>query len=148
MTPEGTTAPPPTLTKEDKKRLSAGARAEEHLGWLLCLPAVILLLAVAAAPMGYAIYLSLQRYDLRFPKLEKFIGFSNYGTVLSNTYWWKAFVVTVLITVISVVVEFILGMVFALIMHRTLVGKGAVRTLILIPYGLVTVVAAYGWQYA
>jgi multiple sugar transport system permease protein len=147
IAPEETTAPP-TLSKQDKKRLSAGARAEEHLGWLLCLPAVIVLLAVAGAPMGYAIYLSLERYDLRFPKLEKFIGFSNYGTVLSNSYWWKAFVVTVLITVISVVIEFILGMLFALVMYRTLIGKGLVRTLILIPYGLVTVVAAYGWQYA
>jgi multiple sugar transport system permease protein len=136
------------LSKAHRKRLSAGARSEERLGWLLCLPAVIVLLAVAAAPMGYAIYLSLNRYDLRFPKLEKFIGFSNYGTVLTNTYWWKAFVVTVIITVVSVAIEFVLGMLFALVMHRTMVGKGAIRTLILIPYGLVTVVAAYGWQYA
>jgi multiple sugar transport system permease protein len=148
MGPEAATASRQELTKGDKKRLSAGARAEEHLGWLLCLPAVIVLLAVAGAPMGYAIYLSLSRYDLRFPKAEKFIGFSNYGTVLGNSYWWKAFLVTVLITVVSVAIEFALGMAFALVMHRTLVGKGAVRTLILIPYGLVTVVAAYGWQYA
>jgi multiple sugar transport system permease protein len=140
--------PPPPLTKSDKKKLSQGARAEERLGWMLCLPAVIVLLAVAAAPMGYAIYLSLERYDLRFPHLQKFIGFSNYGVVLGNTYWWKAFIVTAIITVVSVVIEFVLGMTFALIMHRTLVGKGLIRTLILIPYGLVTVVAAYGWQYA
>ena len=145
----GVTAVTPELDKRDKKRLSAGARAEEHLGWLLCLPAVIVLLAVAGAPMGYAVYLSLQRYDLRFPNLEKFIGFSNFGTVLSNShFWWKAFLVTIIITVASVTIEFVLGMAFALVMHRTLVGKGTVRTLILIPYGLVTVVAAYGWQYA
>ena len=144
-----TTAAEPELTKQDRKKLSSGARAEEHLGWILCLPAVVVLLAVAGAPMGYAIYLSLQRYDLRFPHLEKFIGFANYGTVLTNTkYWWSAVGVTLLITVVSVVVEFVLGMAFALIMHRSLVGKGLVRTLILIPYGLVTVVAAYGWQYA
>jgi multiple sugar transport system permease protein len=146
-TEDGTATPPP-LTKLDRKRLSAGARAEEHLGWLLCLPTVILLLVVAGAPMGYAIYLSLERYDLRFPMEQKFIGLSNYGTVLANAYWWKAFVVTVIIAVISVAIELVLGMIFALIMHRTLVGKGMVRTLILIPYGLVTVVAAYGWQYA
>jgi multiple sugar transport system permease protein len=148
MAPPGAPETQPPLDKQAKKRLSQGARAEEHLGWLLCLPAVIVLLAVAGAPMGYAIYLSLTRYDLRFPKLEKFIGFSNYGTVLTNHYWWKAFVITVIITVISVAIEFALGMVFALVMYRTLVGKGAIRTLILIPYGLVTVVAAYGWQYA
>jgi multiple sugar transport system permease protein len=139
---------PPKLSKEDRKRLSRGARAEEHLGWWLCAPAVIVLLAVAAFPMGYAIYLSFQRYSLRFPNLAKFVGFSNYGTVLSNAFWWRAFLVTVIITVTSVAIEFVLGMAFALIMHRTLVGKGLIRTVILIPYGLVTVVAAYGWEYA
>ena len=98
--------------------------------------------------MGYAIYLSLERYDLRFPNLAKFIGFSNYGTVLSNPFWWRAFSSPSIITVVSVAIEFALGMAFALLMHRTLVGRGLVRTFILIPYGLVTVVAAYGWQYA
>jgi multiple sugar transport system permease protein len=150
------TAPPATpeapvreeLTKEERHRLSEGARAEERLGWLLCLPSVIVLLAVAAFPMGYAIYLSLQRYDLRFPNLAKFVGLSNYGTVLTNQYWWRAFVITVVITVISVAIELVIGMAFALVMHRTLVGRGLVRTTILIPYGLVTVVAAFSWQYA
>ena len=33
-------------------------------------------------------------------------------------------------------------------MHRTLFGRGTVRTAILIPYGIVTVVAAFSWQYA
>jgi multiple sugar transport system permease protein len=148
LSPEEQTEDPAPLTKAERKRLSQGARAEERLGWLLCLPAVVVLLAVAAFPMGYAIYLSLERYDLRFPNLAKFVGFSNYGTVLTNRFWWQAFAVTAIITVVSVAIEFALGMIFALIMHRTLVGKGLVRTLILIPYGLVTVVAAYGWQYA
>src|ERR1700677_3532838 len=105
LKPEETPSAPVALTKEDRKRLSAGARAEERLGWMLCLPAVIVLLAVAGAPMGYAIYLSLERYDLRFPNLAKFIGFSNYGTVLTNTFWWRAFWITPLITVISVAIE-------------------------------------------
>jgi multiple sugar transport system permease protein len=53
-----------------------------------------------------------------------------------------------LITVISVVIELILGMGLALIMHRTLIGRGLVRTSALIPYGIVTVVAAFSWRYA
>jgi multiple sugar transport system permease protein len=146
--PDTTETPPAELSKTERRRLSEGARAEEHLGWMLCAPAVIVLLAVAGFPMGYAIYLSLERYDLRFPNLAKFIGFSNYGTVLTNQYWWRAFVLTLIITVVSVAIEFALGMAFALLMHRTLVGRGLVRTLILIPYGMVTVVAAYSWQYA
>jgi multiple sugar transport system permease protein len=50
-----------------KPAVSEGARAERRLGWLLCAPAVIVMLAVTAYPIGYAVYLSFQRYDLRFP---------------------------------------------------------------------------------
>jgi multiple sugar transport system permease protein len=68
--------------------------------------------------------------------------------VLSDKYWWTAFVVTLAITVVSVAIEFVLGMALALVMHRTIFGKGVVRTAILIPYGIVTVAASYSWYYA
>ncbi len=129
-------------------RLSEGARAERRLGWLLCAPAVIVMIAVTAYPVGYAIYLSLERYDLRFPSQAKFIGFSNYAAVLSSPYWWQALRVTLIIAVISVAIELVLGMLLALLMHRTLFGRGTVRTSILVPYGIVTVAAAFSWQYA
>jgi multiple sugar transport system permease protein len=129
-------------------RLSEGARQERRLGWLLCAPAVLVMAAVTAYPIGYAIYLSLQRYDLRFPHRAEFVGLSNYAAVISSPFWWEAFGVTVLITVVSVAVELVLGMALALVMHRTIVGRGTVRTAILVPYGIVTVVAAFSWQYA
>ena len=127
---------------------SEGARAERRLGWLLCAPAIIVMLAVTAYPIGYAVWLSLQRYDLRFTAAREFIGLANYATVLTSSLWWTAFGVTVFITVVSVAVELVLGMGLAMIMRWALVGRGAVRTAILIPYGIVTVVAAYSWQYA
>ncbi|MEU2183375.1 carbohydrate ABC transporter permease [Streptomyces thermolilacinus] len=129
-------------------RLSEGARQERRLGWLLCAPAVLVMAAVTAYPIGYAVYLSLQRYDLRFPARAEFVGLSNYAAVLSSPFWWEAFGVTVLITVVSVAVELVLGMTLAMVMHRTIVGRGTVRTAILVPYGIVTVVAAFSWQYA
>jgi multiple sugar transport system permease protein len=136
-------------TPEGRKgQLSEGARAERRLGWLLCAPAVIVMIAVAGFPVGYAIYLSLERYNLELPQDIKFVGLSNYGAVLSSPYWWQALKVTVIITVISVSITLVLGMILALIMHRTLFGRGTVRTAALIPYGIVTVAAAYGWQYA
>ena len=67
--------------------------------------------------------------------------------MLTDRYWWTAFVVTLAITVISVAIEFVLGMALALVMHRTIFGKGVVRTAILIPYGI-TVAASYSWYYA
>ena len=53
-----------------------------------------------------------------------------------------------IITVFSVAIELVLGMLIALVMHRAIFGRGPVRAAILIPYGIVTVVAAFAWQYA
>ena len=143
-----TTDEPATAKPRHRKQLSEGARAERRLGWLLCAPAVLVMIVVAAFPIFYAIWLSLQRYDLRFPNEAHFIGLSNYGAVLSSPYWWHALVVTLIITVISVSIEFVLGMLLAILMFRTLFARGTMRTISLIPYGIVTVAAAYGWQYA
>jgi len=123
-------------------------KSSRRLAFLLIAPAVILMLAVTAYPIGYAVWLSLQRYNLATPGDSRFIGFANYQTILTDRYWWTAFAVTLAITVISVAIEFVLGMVLALVMHRTIFGRGAVRTAILIPYGIVTVAAAYSWYYA
>ncbi len=141
-------APAEAPARRRRAPLSEGARAERRLGWLLCAPAVIVMIAVTAYPIGYAVYLSLQRYDLAFPQAAKFIGLSNYGAVLSSSFWWHALVVTLIIMVVSVAIELVLGMLLALLMHRTLFGRGTVRTVALIPYGIVTVAAAYSWAYA
>jgi len=138
----------PVVTKRGKPALSEGKRAERKLGWLLCAPAAIVMVAVTAWPIIYSVWLSLQRYDLRFPDDRGFVGLDNYVAVLGDRYWWTAFGVTILLTVVSVAIELVLGMVLALIMHRTLVGRGLVRTVTLIPYGIVTVVAAFSWFYA
>jgi multiple sugar transport system permease protein len=146
--PTGASPATGSAAPKGKPVLSEGKRAERRLGLLLCAPAAIIIVAVTAYPIIYALWLSLQRYDLRFPGEQVFVGLANYGTVLTSSYWWSAFGVTVLITVVSVAIEFVLGLALALMMHRTLVARGLVRTVILIPYGIVTVVAAFSWQYA
>jgi multiple sugar transport system permease protein len=143
-----TTGAPAEAPARRRPQLSEGARAERRLGWLLCAPAVIVMLAVTAYPVIYAVWLSLQRYNLELPNAVKFVGLANYGAVLSSPFWWQALWVTVLITVISVSITLVLGMILALVMYRTLFGRGTVRTAALIPYGIVTVAAAYGWYYA
>src|ERR1700677_1160710 len=142
----GTAADQPT--KKGKPQLSEGARAERRLGWMLCAPAVIVMIAVTGYPLIYALWLSLERYNLELPQDIKFIGFSNYAAVLTSPYWWQALKVTVIITVFSVSITLVLGMLLAFVMYRTLFGRGTVRTASLVPYGIVTVAAAYGWQYA
>jgi multiple sugar transport system permease protein len=140
--------PATTHRAKAKPVLSEGKRAERRLGLLLCAPAAIVMLAVTGWPIIYSVWLSLQRYDLRFPDKQEFVGLANYVTVLGNGYWWTAFGTTAVITVLSVVIELVLGMALALIMHRTLVGRGLVRTVSLVPYGIVTVVAAFSWKFA
>jgi multiple sugar transport system permease protein len=134
--------------RRKKAPLSEGARAERRLAFMLCAPAVIVMLAVAGYPLVYAIFLSFERYNLELPQDIKFVGFSNYAAVLSSPYWWQALKVTVIITVFSVSISLVLGMLLAIVMHRTIFGRGSVRTAALIPYGIVTVAAAYGWEYA
>jgi len=124
------------------------AKAERRTAWLLCAPAVIVMLLVTGYPIVSAFVLSLQKYDLRFPAEKKFVGFDNYGDVLSSNTWWTDVFNTVIITVFSVGLELVLGMLIALVMHRAIFGRGAVRTAVLIPYGIVTVVAAFAWLYA
>jgi multiple sugar transport system permease protein len=123
-------------------------RAERRLALLLCTPAVTVMLAVAAFPILYALWLSLHRADLRAPNQNAFIGLDNYVTVLSSPIWWDAFGVTLVITVVSTAIELVLGMALAVVMHRTAIARGLVRTVTLIPYGIVTVVAAFSWRYA
>ena len=142
-----------TVQQEDgveiaKKRASEGKKAEQKLGMMLCAPAVFVMLIVTAYPILYAFYLSFFRADLRTPDANEFIGLSNYVTVLSSSIWWTAFGITMFLTVVGAFLELALGMVLAIVMHRTIVGRGLVRTSALVPYAIVTVVAAFSWRFA
>src|SRR4051795_4384254 len=131
-----------------KKGITDRARQERKTAWLLCAPAVIVMLLVTGYPIVYAVVLSLQRYDLRFPDEREFVGLSNSGEVLTSSGWWSDIGSTLIITIFSVAIELVLGMLIALVMHRAIFARGAVRTAVLIPYGIVTVVAAFGFFYA
>ncbi|MCU1458060.1 MAG: transporter permease [Actinomycetia bacterium] len=151
--PPPTSSPPPAgpsraVSAPKPRKRTDRAMSERRLGLMLCAPAAIVMVAVTAYPIGYAIYLSLQRADLRFPNANKFIGLSNYSSVLSSSLWWQDLWTTVFITVVSVAIELVLGMALAIVMHRALVGRGLVRASILVPYGLITVVAALAWKFA
>lgn len=131
-----------------RQRANEAQRAERKLGLLLVAPAVTIMLAVAAYPILYAFWLSLNRSDLRNPDAQRFVWFENYVTVLSSPIWWTAFGVTMFITIIGAFLELVLGMMLAIVMHRTIVGRGLVRTSALVPYAIVTVVAAFSWRFA
>jgi multiple sugar transport system permease protein len=97
---------------------------------------------------AYPMVLSVQDIDLRFPEEGGFVGVDNYVSVLTSELWWQGVFNTSFIAVVSVAIELVLGMGLALIMHRAIFGRGLVRTAVLIPYGIVTVVAAFAWFFA
>lgn len=122
--------------------------AEERLGWLLCTPAALAMLLVTAYPILYAVWLSLFRYDLRFPDQRAFVGLANYASVLTSPVWWQSLLNTAIITLGSVTLELVLGMLLALVMHRVLFLRRTVRASVLVPYATITVVAALAWKFA
>jgi len=138
----------PTTATAPRPRLTDRVRAERRFAFMLVAPAVIVMIAVTLYPIVDTLVLSLQRADLRFPSANKFNGLSNYGHVLTSHVWWADVLHTVIITVVAVSIQFVLGMLLALAMHRTLVARGLLRSIALVPYGIVAVVAAYSWNLA
>lgn len=136
------------LIPESASPLSDRARAERRLAWLLAGPAVAVMLLVTAYPLARAVYLSLFSYRLTDPAGREFVGLRNYATVLGDPLWWGDVWTTVLITVTTVAFELVLGFAFAMLMHRIVLGRRTVRTALLVPYGIITVVSAFAWRYA
>ena len=145
---ETATAAPTSQPDRAPTVTSDRSRAENRLGWKLVAPAVFVMLLVTAYPMFRALYLSLFQYRLTAPGDRDFVGLANYLTVLTDSVWWRDVGVTVLIMVVTVAVELVIGFAFAMVMHRIIFARGIIRTSILIPYGIITVVSAFAWQFA
>lgn len=132
-----------------RERGSNRARSEARLAWMLAGPAFGIMLLVTLYPIVQAVYDSLFRLRLTAPDEREFIGLGNYTVVLSDPLFWKSMGVTLFITVVTVLLELILGFGLALVMHRAIKQlRGLVRTAILVPYGIITVVSAFAWFYA
>ncbi|MDI6099575.1 sugar ABC transporter permease [Actinoplanes sp. NEAU-A12] len=145
-------APPrgPATARAPRRRirLTDRARHERNLGWLLAGPAFIAMVAVTGYPILNALWLSMFDYRLTDPGGREFVGLGNYTTILTDGLFWQQFGVTSLITVVTVAAELVLGFALAMVMHRALYLRTALRTAILVPYGIITVVSAYAWAYA
>ena len=137
-----------TAPATHKPVVSDRAKAETRLGQKLVAPAIALMLLVTAFPMLRAIYLSTFDYALTAPDDREFVGFSNYLTALTDGLFWQTTGVTVLYMVVTVAVELVIGFIFAMVMHRVIFARGVIRTSILVPYGIITVVSGFAWQFA
>jgi len=143
-----TTSTVQTATPTRPVEMSDRSKAENRLGMKLVAPAVILMLLVTAFPMIRALWLSVYDYALTAPDDREFIGLSNYITALTDPVFWQTTGITVFYMVVTVAVELVIGFIFAMVMHRVIFARGVVRTSILIPYGIITVVSGFAWQFA
>lgn len=110
-------------------------------------PVVLALLAITAFPLVYNLWNSFRSYNLYYPTAgNPFIGLKNYHDAFTQPGLVAALVHTVLYTVVSVTVEVTVGLGIALLLNRSIRGRGIARTLILLPWAVPTVVAATMWK--
>src|SRR4051812_22653963 len=137
--PQATAAPP---------RRSKGL-SEKRLAFWMVAPSMALIALVAAYPILYAIWLSLHQYSVRVAGLSRWAGpygLSNYSDALSNSAFWDAMTTTLIFTVSSVTLELLIGLAMALAMHAAFKGQGLLRTVVLVPWAMLTVVTAILWR--
>lgn len=123
-------------------------RDEARLAWALMLPALGTITLVAVFPIAWTFWESLHLHDLRMPWLGRpFIGAANYAEVLGDPRFWGALRHTGAFVLATVTLELAGGLLLALALDRLSRAAGAVRTAILLPWAIPTVVAALVWRF-
>jgi multiple sugar transport system permease protein len=119
---------------------------ERRLAKYMLAPSLLLILLVAAYPIAYAIWLSLHDYSVVNPGQSRWDFGGNYTDALGSSEFWAAFRTTFIFTICTVVLETIIGLGMALAMHAAFRGQGVLRTVILVPWAVLTVVTAIMWR--
>lgn len=109
-------------------------------------PALIILTGVTVYPILWVFWLSLHRRLLIF-HISRFVGLDNYLFLWRDSRFWNALWNTSYFTALSVLLELLLGLAIAVLLHRRFRGKGVMRTIILIPWAIPTVVSARMWEW-
>jgi multiple sugar transport system permease protein len=121
-------------------------REERRLGAAMLLPSLALIALVAAYPIGYAVWLSLNEYSVITPGLSRFVGLDNYSAALGSSEFWDAMITTLVFTAASVGLELAIGLGMALVMHQAFRGRALLRAVVLVPWAILTVVTAITWR--
>ncbi|MGB3691339.1 MAG: sugar ABC transporter permease [Spirulinaceae cyanobacterium] len=120
---------------------------EQRIGWMLVIPALILLFLVFAYPIGRAFWLSLFTENLGTQLQPVFAGLTNYFRMVGDGRFWQSMWNTSIFTLASVTIELILGMGVALVLNQSFKGRGIVRTISIIPWALPTAVMGLAWAW-
>jgi ABC-type sugar transport system permease subunit len=122
--------------------------AEARLGWALAFPALAVIGLVALFPILWNVWESLHLHDLRMPWLGRpFVGTANYVEAIGDARFWSALAHTGMFVVMAVSLEMAAGLLLALQLDRIARARGLVRTAVLLPWAIPTVVAALAWRF-
>ena len=120
---------------------------EQRTGWLLSLPALIILILVFAYPIGRAFWLSLFTENLGTELQAVFTGLDNYVRMFGDGRFWNSLGNTAVFTIISLFLELVLGILVALVLDQQFRGRGIVRTIGILPWALPTAVMGLAWEW-
>lgn len=120
---------------------------EQTTGWLMVIPALLVLALVFVYPIGRAFWLSLFTENLGTQLQPIFSGVSNYGRMLGDGRFWQTMGNTAIFTAASVFLEVLLGLGIALVLNQSFRGRGVVRTIAIIPWALPTAVMGLAWAW-
>ncbi|GLZ46251.1 sugar ABC transporter permease [Actinomycetospora sp. NBRC 106375] len=142
-----------TATLEERPAAEANvggaAMIDRAEGWRRrgpLLPALIFTIIVTQIPFILTLYYSLQSWNLVRPGSQEFVWFSNYGDVFADSQFRTVALNTVIMTLGSVLIAVVLGLLLALLLNRQFVGRGVVRTLLITPFLITPVAAALLWK--
>jgi trehalose/maltose transport system permease protein len=136
-------APPKSIDNPQ----SGWAKARERLAWILVAPSILVVALVALYPLAQSFRLSFTNARFGSPRPEVYVGFDNYLRLLRDDVFLAALQHTIVFTVASVAIETVLGIVVALIINSNFQGRGVVRTSMLIPWAIPTVVSSQLWRF-
>lgn len=114
--------------------------------YLLVLPAAIVMFGVVVYPFFYNLVLSFSNMSLRHFQDWSLIGVRQYIKVFSEEVFYSVFFKTVVWTVVNVVFHVVIGVLLAVILNRRLMGKGLIRTLLILPWAIPQVIVALTWR--
>ena len=121
---------------------------ERVMAWALVIPALIVVFALILMPILRAFWMSLHLVNLKLPALgQPWVGLGNYIGIVNDPYFWASIGRTTYFMVVSIILELVAGVAVALLLNKKFVGRGLLRTLVLIPWALPITIDAIMWKW-
>jgi trehalose/maltose transport system permease protein len=128
-------------------RTTTLSSSQTRTAWLLLIPTLLVVTLVALVPLVQTIWYSFTDERLASLQPTHFVGLKNYRFLFHDIAFRNSIWVTVKFTVITVVVEFALGILIALVVNSQFKGRGAMRGAMLVPWAIPTVISAQMWKW-